>query len=35
MKEIGWEYSTELEKGIEKTYAWLLENIENLKEVKL
>ena len=35
MKEIGWEYSTELQQGIEKTYAWFLENIENIKEVKL
>ena len=32
MKEIGWEYTTELQKGIEKTYAWF---IENIKEVKL
>ncbi|MDA9657044.1 GDP-L-fucose synthase [Flavobacteriaceae bacterium] len=35
MKEIGWKYSTELKEGIEKTYAWFLENIENIKEVKL
>jgi GDP-L-fucose synthase len=35
MREIGWEYSTELEEGIEKTYSWFLENIENFKEVKL
>jgi GDP-L-fucose synthase len=35
MKEIGWEYSTELKEGIEKTYAWFLENIESLKEVKM
>jgi len=35
LKEMGWEYTTELEEGIEKTYAWFLENIENLKEVKL
>ena len=35
MKEIGWQYSTELEEGIEKTYTWFLENIENIKEVKL
>ena len=32
MKEIGWEYSTELEDGIEKTYSWFLENIENIKK---
>ena len=35
MKEMGWEYNTELQQGIEKTYAWFLENIENIKEVKL
>jgi GDP-L-fucose synthase len=35
MKDIGWQYSTELEDGIEKTYSWFLENIENFKEVKL
>ncbi len=32
---MGWEYTTELEEGIEKTYTWFLENIKNLKEVKL
>jgi len=35
MKEIGWEYLTELEDGIEKTYAWFLENINSIKEIKL
>ena len=35
MKDIGWQYSTELEDGIEKTYSWFLENIEKFKEVKL
>ncbi|WP_343329134.1 GDP-L-fucose synthase [Polaribacter staleyi] len=35
MKDIGWQYSTELEEGIKKTYTWFLENIENFKEVKL
>ena len=35
MKAMGWEYSTELLEGIEKTYAWFLDNIENIKEVKL
>jgi GDP-L-fucose synthase len=35
MKNIGWEYSTELELGIEKTYHWFLENIDNIKEVKM
>ena len=35
MKEMGWSYSTELEEGIEKTYAWFLDNIADIKEVKL
>ena len=35
MKAIGWTYSIELDKGIEKTYKWFLENINNFKEVKL
>ena len=35
MKNVGWSYTTELQQGIEKTYAWFLENIENFKEVKL
>jgi GDP-L-fucose synthase len=35
MKTLGWEYSTELKEGIEKTYSWFLENIENIKEIKM
>jgi len=35
MKNVGWSYTTELQQGIEKTYTWFLENIENFKEVKL
>ena len=35
IKNLGWSYSTELEEGIIKTYKWFLENIENIKEVKL
>mgnify|MGYP006084700403 CR=1 FL=1 len=35
MKEMGWEYSTELKKGIEKTYSWFLKNTGNLKEIKI
>lgn len=35
MAALGWEYSTELKAGIEKTYSWFLENIENIKEVKM
>ena len=35
MKNMGWQYSTELEDGIKKTYDWFLENIDSIKEVKL
>ena len=35
MKEIGWQYSTELEEGIQNTYKWFLMNIDSVKEVKL
>ena len=35
LKKLGWSYRTELEEGIEKTYTWFLDNIENFKEVKL
>ena len=35
MKELGWQYSTELEEGIQKTYKWFLENIDSIKKIKL
>jgi GDP-L-fucose synthase len=35
MKAIGWQYSTELKEGIEKTYNWYLSNISSFKEMKL
>ena len=35
MKELGWQYSTELEDGINRTYSWFLNNINSLKEIKL
>tara|TARA_X000000950_G_scaffold14462_1_gene15660 strand:- start:34019 stop:34969 length:951 start_codon:yes stop_codon:yes gene_type:complete len=35
MKEMGWEYSTELENGIKKTYNWFLDNLDCIKELKL
>ena len=35
MEAMGWQYSTELEEGIKKTYDWFIENIKNFKEVKL
>ena len=34
IKELGWQYSTELEDGIKKTYQWFLENIDSIKENK-
>lgn len=35
MASIGWQYSTELENGVDKTYQWFLENIDEIKEIKL
>ena len=35
IKNLGWEYSTELELGINKTYKWFLENLDKIKEIKL
>ena len=35
MKEAGWQYSIELEDGIRATYEWFLENVDEIKEVKL
>ena len=35
MKAMGWIYTKELNEGIEKTYKWFLENINNFKEVKI
>ncbi|MDA0326888.1 MAG: GDP-L-fucose synthase [Bacteroidetes bacterium] len=35
MKAMGWYYSTELEEGIKKTYAWFLDNIDSIKKIKL
>ena len=35
IKELGWQYSTELEDGIKKTYKWFLNNIDSYKEIKL
>jgi GDP-L-fucose synthase len=32
MHNIGWKHQVDLEQGIQKTYNWFLENIENLKE---
>ena len=35
MRELGWEYSTELQQGVEETYSWFLKNIDDLKEIKI
>ena len=35
MNKLGWKAETELHQGIEKTYKWFLENIDQFKEVKL
>jgi GDP-L-fucose synthase len=34
MHALGWKHKVDLEEGIQKTYNWFLENIENFKEVK-
>lgn len=35
MKEEGWAYTVDLEEGVRSTYEWFLENIDDIKEVKL
>ncbi|WP_088159845.1 GDP-L-fucose synthase family protein [Sphingobacterium sp. G1-14] len=35
MHELGWKHQIELKEGIERTYAWFLENEGQYKEVKL
>jgi len=35
MHALGWKHNINLENGIQKTYKWFLENIENIKEVKI
>lgn len=35
MHELGWKHQINLEDGINKTYQWFLENINNFKEVKM
>ncbi|WP_218599666.1 GDP-L-fucose synthase [Polaribacter sp. NJDZ03] len=35
MHNLGWKHQIDLKQGIEKTYKWFIENIENFKEVKL
>jgi GDP-L-fucose synthase len=35
MHALGWKHQINLEDGINKTYQWFLENINNFKEVKM
>jgi GDP-L-fucose synthase len=35
MHALGWKHQVQLEEGIQKTYTWFLENIENIKKIKL
>jgi len=35
MHSLGWKHQVKLEEGILKTYTWFLENIENVKKIKL
>lgn len=35
LKQTGWNYKIELKDGIKQTYDWFLENVEQIKEVKI
>ena len=35
MHDLGWKHQVNLEKGIQMTYDWFLDNVENIKKVKL
>lgn len=35
MHQLGWKHKLNLEQGIQKTYDWFLENVENVKESKM
>ena len=35
MHDLGWKHQVNLEEGIKKTYDWFLQNVENLKEIKI
>jgi len=35
MHELGWKHQVELEEGIQLTYDWFLENVKEIKEVKM
>ena len=33
LKNLGWQYSIDLETGLQKTYQWFLDNVEGLRQV--
>ncbi|TRX15960.1 GDP-L-fucose synthase family protein [Flavobacterium franklandianum] len=35
MQALGWKHQVNLEEGIQKTYDWFLENVKEIKEVKM
>jgi GDP-L-fucose synthase len=35
MHELGWKHQVKLEEGIQQTYDWFVENVENVKKVSL
>ncbi len=35
MHKLGWKHKTSLENGIRKTYFWFLDNIKNIKKIKI
>jgi GDP-L-fucose synthase len=35
MQALGWKHQIKLEDGIQKTYDWFLENINDFKELKM
>jgi GDP-L-fucose synthase len=35
MHELGWKHKVDLEEGLQKTYDWFIENVDNLKTVQM
>lgn len=35
LKKLGWSASIELEEGIQQTYKWFLNNIDDIKQVEI
>jgi GDP-L-fucose synthase len=35
MHDLGWRHQVQLELGVQKTYDWFLENVNQYKEVKM